>query len=219
MKNIFLASIHTNAGKTHASAVLCASFGYEYFKLIQAGTPSDSEFMAELNLKYCAKNPSFLKTIKIHKAGFDLAHACSPHAGMIKENLNINGLNIKPAQNENLLIELAGGLFTPLDREHFMIDYVEKYDFGVFLVACEYLGSINHTALSIEALKARNIKLLGVIFSNCQDELSKDFLKKHYNHIKFFELLYFDDEKSLKNACISLKEQILISGVLDDLPR
>lgn len=216
MKNIFLAGMHTDAGKTHASAVLCASFGYEYFKLIQAGAPGDSEFIASFSQKFCDNE---LKAIKIHNCGLNLAHACSPHAGMIKENLNINALEISLPKNENLLIELAGGLFTPLDREHFMIDYVAKYDFGVFLVACEYLGSINHTALSIEALKARNINLLGVIFSNCTDELSKDFLKKHYNHIKFFELLYFDDEKSLKNACISLKEQILISGVLDDLPR
>lgn len=214
MKNIFLAGMHTDAGKTHASAVLCASFGYEYFKLIQAGAPGDSEFIASFSQKFCDNE---LKAIKIHNCGLNLAHACSPHAGMIKENLNINGLNIKPAQNENLLIELAGGLFTPLDREHFMIDYVAKYDFGVFLVACEYLGSINHTALSIEALKARNINLLGVIFSNCTDELSKDFLKKHYNYVKFFELLHFNDAKSAQNACMSLKKQILLSGVLNDL--
>ena len=214
MKNIFIAGMHTDAGKTHASAVLCAGFGYEYFKLIQAGVPGDSEFIESFSQKFCNNE---LKAIKIHNCGLNLAHACSPHAGMIKENLNINALEISLPKNENLLIELAGGLFTPLDREHFMIDYVAKYDFGVFLVACEYLGSINHTALSIEALKARNINLLGVIFSNCTDELSKDFLKKHYNYVKFFELLHFDDAKSAQNACISLKKQILLSGVLNDL--
>ena len=96
-----------------------------------------------------------------------------------------------------------------------MIDYALKHDLDVFLVAGEYLGSINHTALSIEALKARNINILGVIFSRCKDELSKDFLRSHYSYINFFELgLINGDLESVQNACISLKEQILATKVL-----
>ena len=212
MKNICIAGCHTDAGKTHASAALCAAFGFDYFKLMQAGEPTDSAFIKAFSDKYCTGE---LKAIKIHPAGATLKHACSPHVAMIKENVELNGLDIKLPSAQNTLIELAGGLFTPLDKRHFMIDYALKHDLDVFLVAGEYLGSINHTALSIEALKARNINILGVIFSRCKDELSKDFLRSHYSYINFFELGLIDgDLASVQNACISLKEQILATKVL-----
>lgn len=196
---ICIAGVHTDAGKTCVSAVLCAAFALKYFKLVQAGSPSDSS-----RIKSFAK--SINKPIKTLKEGLFLPHACSPHEAMKKEGIKTNALKIPLPRKKRLLIELAGGLFTPLDDRHFMIDYVKKHNLSVFLVLRDYLGVINHTALSIEALKHAKIKLLGIIISGQINKFTLEFLKNRYKKVKFFCLDEFS--KSPKKAVKKLKKQI-----------
>lgn len=202
---ICVAGVHTDAGKTCVSAVLCATFGLKYFKLIQAGSPSDSS-----RVKSFAK--SINKPIKTLKEGLFLPHACSPSEAMKKEGIKTNALKIPLPRKKRLLVELAGGLFTPLDDRHFMIDYVKKHDLSVFLVLRDYLGVINHTALSLQALKHAKIKLLAIIISGQINQFTLEFLKNRYKNLRFFVLDELGDDP--KKAAKKLKKQIKKSEVI-----
>lgn len=204
MSKICVAGIHTDAGKTCASGVLCAIFGFDYFKLVQAGIPTDNE-------RILALAKSLNKPITVLKAGVFLKHACSPHEAMKKENIKLNALKIPLPRSKKLLVELAGGLFTPLDEKHTMIDYVKKHDLNVFLVMRDYLGAINHTILSLNALKSAKIRCLGLIVSGDANEYSLEFLRSYYKKLKIFRLDELGDEP--QKALKSLKKQILKSGV------
>lgn len=196
MRNIAISGIHTDVGKSCVSAALCYGFSYEYFKLVQAGSVTDESFIKKMSPE----------TV-IHSAGAYLQTPASPHVGILKENNNFNGLKIKIPKKNGVLVELAGGLYSPLDLQSFMMDYLSFYSLPTFLVSKNYLGSINHTALSIEALKSKNIEILGIIFSQNSDQTSEDYLKKHYKHLPFLNLN--DLNSNFKEASLELKSQIL----------
>ncbi len=148
---IYICGIHTDAGKSHFAAAFCRHFKYDYFKLIQAGEPTDSELVARLSPK-----------TNIFKAGITLKTPASPHIAMRLENTRFNALSIKIPDSENLLIELAGGLLTPADDKSTMLDFMAQNPKNAILVGRYYLGCINHILLSIEALRARKIPILCV---------------------------------------------------------
>ncbi len=87
---IFIAGSHTDAGKTSVSAALCYAFKLDYFKLVQAGTPTDSQRIQALT-----------PTTKIHPSGITLQTPASPHIGMQKENVHYDGLKIPLPKSEN----------------------------------------------------------------------------------------------------------------------
>jgi dethiobiotin synthetase len=101
----------------------------------------------------------------------------SPHAAAELEQTEILLSNINLPDTENtLIIEGAGGLMVPLNRSEFMIDMITKFDGEVILVVQNYLGSINHTLLSVEALKSRGLNILGLIFNGPPHQLSEDII-------------------------------------------
>lgn len=171
---IYISGIDTNIGKTYLSARICKELGFDYFKLIQAGTPKDSDEVAKFSPK-----------TKIFKEGVFLQTPASPHKGKILEKLNYKALDIVLPQSDKLIIELAGGLFSPIDENHTMIDYMSKFNHPTILVAKDYLGSINHTLLSIEALKQRGIKILALVLRST-DNFSKGFIN-NYTQIPIIE--------------------------------
>ena len=198
MAQIYVAGIHTDAGKTHFSAAFCKAFGYSYFKLIQAGTPTDTQRVSELlklaqdkeckhhsasttshkNQKnnsdtkaknYQAKicqtkiNQAKIHKAKIYKEGISLATPTSPHIAKIREKIHYDKIPLP--QDENCLIELAGGLYTPFDEKCCMIDFMRENPAATVLVGRYYLGCINHILLSLQALKQANIKVLCLAMS------------------------------------------------------
>lgn len=183
---IYISGIHTDVGKTHFSATFCANFNYDYFKLIQAGIPTDSQKIS----KFCPKT-------KIFKEGIFLKTPASPHLGKIKENLIYKALEIQLPKSENLLIEIAGGLFSPIDECYTMIDFMDKFKFPTILVAKYYLGSINHILLSIEALKKRSIDIIALVMMGEKDILQDSFIQ-NYTQIPLINLEFLN-EKNLIN--------------------
>lgn len=198
MRNISVSAISTEIGKTCICAMLCKAFGYDYFKVIQAGEMADSK-----------KVKSLSPNTKIYKEGVFLKTPASPHLGKKIEKLDYDGLKIPLPSEDNLLVEIAGGLYSPMDEKNFMIDYLAFNDLPTFLVINYYLGSINHTILSIEALKNKNIEILGIISSNSFDKESDEFLKNHFKDLNFF----YAKDINEKDAHINLKEQIISKGV------
>ncbi len=153
----FVTAIHTDSGKTLVSAILCEALYADYWKPVQAGFPTDSETVASL-----ISNGS----TKIHPEAYLLKKPASPHAAAKAEGIEIKRENfILPSISRDLVIEGAGGCLVPLAKDFFVVDLIDKFKAEVILVSNLYLGSINHTLLTVEALKSRKINIKGIIFN------------------------------------------------------
>ena len=106
----------------------------------------------------------------------------SPHAAAEKDGINVHLSNIRaPKTNNHLIIEGAGGLMVPLNYEDCIIDLILQLNCEVVLVSRNYLGSINHTLLSIEALQKRGILIKGIIFNGAENKETEKVILKMAN--------------------------------------
>jgi dethiobiotin synthetase len=169
--NYFITAIGTDSGKTLVSSILCEAFHADYWKPVQSGFPRDSETVEKLISN---------KETKIHPETYLLKTPVSPHAAAKADGVNISLQSFKmPQCNRALIIEGAGGCLVPLNDKDFMIDLMAHLETEVILVANLYLGSINHTFLSIEALQKRNIKIMGLIFNGEPNPESERIILLH----------------------------------------
>ncbi len=156
--NYFVTAIGTDSGKTLVSAILCEAWGCGYWKPVQAGIKEkDTE-----TVKSLVTNPDCY----FYDEQFVLTQPMSPHAAA-----KIDGVHIKvkdfvlPPHKGDLLIEGAGGLLVPLNDDEVVADLIAVLDVEVIVVCNLYLGSINHSLLTINELKRRNVKVKGIIFN------------------------------------------------------
>lgn len=157
---LFVTGIGTEVGKTVVAAILTEKLKADYWKPVQAGDLDDSDTM---KVRALVSNSVSV----FHEEGFRLNHPMSPHAAAERDGVEIGLEDFKMPQTENhLVIEGAGGLMVPLNDQDCVIDLIEGSGAEVVLVSRNYLGSINHTLLSIEALKNRGIPVRGVIFND-----------------------------------------------------
>jgi dethiobiotin synthetase len=172
-KTLFITGIGTGIGKTIVSAVLTEKLKSDYWKPIQSGDLDDSDTLKVKNL-VSNDNSTF------HKEAYRLTQPYSPHKSAAIDGITID-LNkiIAPKTNNRLLIEGAGGLMVPLNDEYLMIDLIKRLDVEVVLVSQNYLGSINHTLLSVAMLKQHDIKIAGIIFNGKTDENSESYILKY----------------------------------------
>jgi len=154
--NIFISGSDTNIGKTLISAWLCAHSNYAYYKPIQTGCISDSDSLTVQTLS---------PNTKVYPESYRFQLPLSPHLAAKAEHTEINLQKIIIPQNQQLMIEGAGGLLVPVNQEYLMIDLIRSLNIGVILVVSSRLGTINHSLLSIEALRMRKIPIHGVILS------------------------------------------------------
>lgn len=148
----------TGVGKTVASTVLCNALKADYWKPIQTGSETDSDS------RFVQQQTNY--NITIHSEAYLLKEPASPHYAANLENKQIELNNVLlPQTNNRLVIEGAGGLLVPINENHTQVDVIEHLNAPVILVANEYLGSINHTLLSVELLRYKKISLLGILFS------------------------------------------------------
>ena len=171
MKKIFITGIGTDVGKTVVSAIVTESLQADYWKPIQAGELADSDTHKVQNLI------SNTKTV-FHPNSYGLINAESPHSAAKKEQVTID-LNkiIEPKTTNNLVVEGAGGVLVPLNDTDTIIDLI-KPDYKVIVVSQNYLGSINHTLLTIHALKAKGIVVAGVVFNGDENIETQSIIGK-----------------------------------------
>jgi len=169
-RTLFITGIGTGIGKTIVSAVLTEKLKSDYWKPIQSGDLDDSD---TLKVKNLVSNT----TSVFHTEAYRLTQPYSPHKSAAIDGITID-LNkiIAPKTNNNLLIEGAGGLMVPLNNEYLMIDLIKQLDVEVILVSQNYLGSINHTLLSVAMIKQYDIKIAGIIFNGKTDENSESYI-------------------------------------------
>ncbi|MBX9682281.1 MAG: dethiobiotin synthase [Hyphomicrobium sp.] len=155
---IVVAGTDTDIGKTVFAAALVRAIGGVYWKPIQAGLDgeTDSETVARL---------AGLSPDRIVDEAYRLRTPASPHFAAERDNVEIDEDKLRPQPTADpLVIELAGGLLVPITRQRLQIDVVAAWHLPVIVCAATRLGTINHTLLSIEALKRREIAILGVAF-------------------------------------------------------
>jgi len=167
--NYFVTGIDTDSGKTLVSAILCEALQYDYWKPIQAGLPKDSDTIKELT-----------SNTTIHPEAYLFQTPASPHAAAKIDGIEIKLANIQlPSSANNLIIEGAGGCLVPLNYTDFIIDLVPKLDVSIILVADLYLGSINHTLLTIKFLESKNYLVKGIIFNGEPNIESENIILHH----------------------------------------
>ncbi|MCC7331614.1 MAG: dethiobiotin synthase [Flavobacteriales bacterium] len=178
MKRFFVTGIGTNVGKTVVAAILTEALEADYWKPIQAGDLDNSD---SIEIKRLISN----KKTKIYPETYRLSNPLSPHAAAKYDSIeiDINKITI-PITDNHLIIEGAGGLMVPLNEEKLMIDLIQQLKVEVILVSKHYLGSINHTLLSIEILKSRNIPIRGIIFNGNENQDTEQIILK-YSSIQF----------------------------------
>ena len=166
---IFITGISTDVGKTIASAIVTQALEADYWKPIQAGDLDNSDSHKILKLISNTKST-------VHENSYQLNTPASPHfaAKMDGITIDINKI-IVPKTNNHLVIEGAGGIFVPLNDNNLIIDLIQK-DYKVIVVSRHYLGSINHTLLTIEALQNREIKVAGIIFSGDENKATEEII-------------------------------------------
>ncbi|MFT4328238.1 MAG: dethiobiotin synthase [Wolbachia pipientis] len=134
--------------------------GYSYFKPIQTGSILDID----------SHQISSLTNTNVYKENFVYEKPLSPHlaASLENDSIDINKVNLPKAHN--LIIEGAGGVLVPINKTTLMVDLIKKLAISTLLVARSTLGTINHTLLSLEVLRARNIPILGVILNGLPNQ-------------------------------------------------
>jgi len=176
-KPLFVTGIGTGIGKTLISAILVEKLKADYWKPIQSGDLDDSD---TLKVKSLVSNEISV----FHPEAYKLTQPYSPHKSAAIDGIIIDPQKIVlPAMDNQLLIEGAGGLMVPLNNDFLMIDLIKQLGAEVVLVSQFYLGSINHTLLSILALKQYDIPVKGIIFNGNEDISSKQYILE-YSKIK-----------------------------------
>lgn len=157
---VFVTGTDTGVGKTLACAVLAQAWQAGYWKPLQTGLAEESGDTDTVT-RLAALAPD-----RVHAPGYTLQAPLSPWAAALQENtcVDIETLQL-PAATAPLVVEGAGGLLVPVDNRHTMLDLIVRFGLPVVLVARSGLGTINHTLLSLQALAARRVPVLGVIMN------------------------------------------------------
>ncbi len=157
-QGIIITGTDTGVGKTVFAAALAQALGATYWKPIQCGLDGggDSQHVRAF---------AGLPAARVHPEAYRLAMPASPHRAAEAEGIEISLASLKlPDLPGPLVVEGAGGLMVPINRQTLQIDVFASWRLPVVLVARTSLGTINHSLLSIEALNGRNIPILGVAF-------------------------------------------------------
>lgn len=170
MKRLFVTGIGTDVGKTMVAAIITEALAADYWKPVQAGNLdfSDTDRVKEL----VTNTQSYF-----HPETYRFKLPASPHLAAAVENITINPslFNLPETQN-HLIIEGAGGLMVPLNDHFLIIDLIAQLQAEVILVSQNYLGSINHTLLSVQSLRQRQIPVKGIIFNGPPTPASEDYI-------------------------------------------
>lgn len=158
MHQYVITGIGTDVGKTVVSAIIAEALQASYWKPVQAGDLDASDSM---------KIEELTEHVEVLEEGFRLSEAMSPHAAAAIDGveLSLAQFKIPNRANQNFIIEGAGGLMVPLNNYGFTYaDLFKSWNIPVIVVSKHYLGSINHTLLTIEVLQQKGIPIEGIVF-------------------------------------------------------
>ncbi|RSK29595.1 dethiobiotin synthase [Hymenobacter metallilatus] len=173
MERLFISGIGTDVGKTFVSAILTEALQADYWKPVQAGlTPTTDA----ATVRKLVQNPVSRFWPERHR----LQLPASPHAAAAAEGIALRPKDFQlPETTNHLLVEGAGGLLVPLAPGFLIVDLIQQLNLDVVVVSRNYLGSINHTLLTLEALKARGLRVRGLVFNGEPTPATESFIAEH----------------------------------------
>jgi dethiobiotin synthetase len=169
--NYFVTAIGTDSGKTVVSSILVEAWKADYWKPVQAGMPTDTDTVKQLTGGVYTYHPE----------AYVLKKPASPHDAAREKGIHIQAdqFRIPRTTNKHMIIEGAGGLMVPLNDKETMVDLIRHFRARVILVADLYLGSINHTMLSVSKLIEAQLPVEGIIFNGDENKESESFILKN----------------------------------------
>lgn len=184
--SILIAGIHTGIGKTVCSAVICQALGYDYWKPVQAGELDSSD---SIFIQKNVTNPNCIT----HPERYRLTIPASPHYAAELDGIEITATDFAlPQTNNQLVIETAGGIMSPLSNNFLNIDLMEQLNLPAIVVSNNYLGSINHTLLTVKALQQRNIEIKGLVFCGREFVSTRQFILQYTQLPLLFSIPQFE---------------------------
>ena len=178
MKAVFICGTDTAVGKTYFTGkiyneLLDKGINAVTQKWVQTGAKGFSPDIAQ-HLKMAGKTKIAVKDILALVNPYSFKRASSPHLAARLEKKKIDVQKIKSSFKklskmfDHVIVEGVGGALVPVNNKTLVIDIVKELKLPVIIVAANKLGAINHTLMTVEALKKRKIKILGIVFNNMQ---------------------------------------------------
>jgi dethiobiotin synthase len=180
-RGLFVTGTDTNIGKTALAAALMhryrPSMPVRYWKPVQTGSPEDDDTREVAKLGECADH-------EIFDAGVRLPRPLSPHlsARLCGAHIDLEAVCGMANPGAGWIVEGAGGVLVPLNREHLMIDLIARLEMVVVIMARSGLGTINHTLLTLEALRSRSIPIGGVVLGGEPNAQNREAIET-YGHV------------------------------------
>lgn len=176
-RGFIITGTDTGIGKTVVSAMLVQAFGCCYHKPVQAGLDEETDSDAVQRLAECSAE-------RVIAERYRLVTPASPHLAAEIDGVEITVDSLElPASDLPLIVEGAGGLMVPLNRETLYIDMFQKWCLPLILCARTTLGTINHTLLSIQAMRKRRLNIHGVVFVGDANESSESIIEA-FGHVR-----------------------------------
>lgn len=191
-------------GKTLASLGLCLHFKADYWKPIQTGRPGDSDFIQR-----------FLPKDRVYKSSYSFKAPLSPNQAGEGENKLIDLKKISIPKSSFLIVEGIGGVYVPLNEKENLMDLMRWIDWPLVVVGRSGLGTLNHSLLTLEALKNRGFKIAGVILSGPKNYKNKRDIEKWSSIPVVLEIPFLPKitKQALKALSDNLKSDILLSAL------
>lgn len=204
MKHLVIAGIGTEIGKSFIAAIVTEALEADYWKPVQAGSLdfTDTDFLKQV----ISNTHSFF-----HQEIYRLSMPISPHAAAKADTVLIDFQQLKiPNSSNRIIIELAGGIMTPLNNNQLNIHLLKEWALPVVLVSMNYLGSINHTLLSAKILVDYNIEVAGIIFNGEPNPASEEIILAYtgFNCIAKINQERDVNKETVKRYATELKEKI-----------
>lgn len=182
-EELFISGTDTDIGKTVVSSILTAGLNAGYWKPVQAGRDpgTDTETVQRL---------SGLPASFFYPETYSLTQPMSPHAAAEIDGVQIDLRKIKLPEysQKHLIAEGAGGLIVPLNHRQYVIDLIAELGIPTLLVAKSGLGTLNHTLLSLEALRKRRIQIFGVVLMGDRHSSNAAAIRRYGDVQQLFEV-------------------------------
>lgn len=177
---IFITGIGTNVGKTYVSAAICRDFGHHYWKPVQTGAEIDAD-------------SAFVKTVigeeRVLPERFSFCHPVSPDwaARLEKRKIEMEDLFPLP-ETGKICVEGAGGLMVPLNEKHTYLDFLMRSELHPVMVVRHYLGSINHTLLTLGILAHAGFTDFSLVWNGNEHKPSEESVLARYSPAAVYRL-------------------------------
>lgn len=171
--SLFVTGIGTEVGKTVCAAILTEALQADYWKPIQAGALEHTDTDEVRSL---VRN----EYSYFWRSAYQLALAASPHWAAQHEGVDIRLASLGlPQSKRRLIVEGAGGIMSPVNDQCTMLDMLAMWSIPTVVVSRHYLGSINHTLLTVQALRSRGIFIVGLIFNGTPHPPTESYILNH----------------------------------------